>query len=74
MNADEKRIESDVVAFRSGLEKANGQVWDTEQLTKEFEVTGFQAPFVVVVRKEDGVKGAMEFTHMPRFYFSFNKI
>ncbi len=45
--------------------------WDTDQLRAEFEVIGFLAPFVAVVRKADGVKGSMEFTHNPRFYFNF---
>lgn len=48
-----------------------GEVWDTEQLQKDFEVTGFQAPYVVVKRKSDNVVGSLEFTHMPRFYFNF---
>ncbi len=47
------------------------KTWDTKELTKEFNVLGFQAPYVVVVRKSDGVKGSMEFTHSPRVYFSF---
>ncbi len=47
------------------------QRWDTDQLREEFEVIGFMAPFVVVRRKADGVKGSMEFTHNPRFYFNF---
>jgi hypothetical protein len=52
------------------LEKAE-QRWTTDQLREEFEVIGFMAPFVVVRRKSDGVKGSMEFTHSPRFYFNF---
>jgi hypothetical protein len=47
------------------------QRWDTDQLREEFEVIGFMAPFVVVRRKADGVKGSMEFVHNPRFYFNF---
>jgi hypothetical protein len=34
-------------------------------------VIGFAAPFVVVRRKSDGVKGTLEFTHSPRVYFDF---
>lgn len=45
--------------------------WTTEELQREFTVEGFLAPFVVVTRKADGVKGSMEFTHSPRFYFNF---
>jgi hypothetical protein len=45
--------------------------WTTDQLREEFEVIGFMAPFCIVRRKSDGVKGSMEFTHDPRFYFNF---
>lgn len=50
---------------------SGGQIWDTQQLQTEFTVQGFLAPFVGVTRKADGVKGAMMFTHNPRFYFDF---
>jgi len=56
---------------REVLEAEYGQVWDTQQLSVEFEVTGFMAPFVVVKRKSDGVVGSLMFRHSPRFYFSF---
>lgn len=45
--------------------------WSTEELVEEFEVRSFLAPFVFVVRREDGKKGIMEFTHDPRVYFNF---
>ena len=47
------------------------QRWTTDQLREEFEVIGFLAPFVAVVRKSDGIEGSMEFSHDPRFYFNF---
>jgi len=47
------------------------QRWNTEQLRQEFDVLGFLAPFIAVVRKADGVKGSMEFCHNPRVYFNF---
>lgn len=53
------------------LEKEVGKVWETEELMREFDVKGFLAPFVVVVRKEDNQKGSMEFQHSPRYYYSF---
>ena len=56
---------------REALEAQHGQVWDGEQLRQDFEVIGFLAPLVVVRRKTDGVKGSLEFQHMPRFYFNF---
>ncbi len=45
--------------------------WNTSELQKEFEVIGFQAPYVVVIRKSDRVKGSLEFTHNPRLYFGW---
>lgn len=56
---------------RQQLEALHGQVWDTTELACDFEVEGFLAPFVVVRRKSDGVRGSLEFQHCPRFYFSF---
>lgn len=46
-------------------------VCDTEGLTREFDVQGFRAPFVVVVRRSDGVRGTLLFTHNPRYYFNW---
>jgi len=60
-------------ADRAELERKYGQVWNTEELSRDFEVTGFMAPFVVVKRKSDGVKGSLMFRHSPRFYFNFEK-
>jgi hypothetical protein len=60
-----------VSGSREALEAQYGQVWDTQQLARDFEVTGFLAPLVVVRRKADGVKGSLEFQHTPRFYFNF---
>ena len=57
--------------IRESLEAAYGQVWDTEELARDFAVEGFAAPFVVVIRKADGVKGSLEFQHSPRFYYAF---
>ena len=56
---------------RKALEAEYGQVWDTDELRRDFEAVGFLAPFIVVRRKCDGVKGSLEFQHAPRFYFGF---
>ena len=56
---------------RLALEAQYGQVWDTSQLSADFTVKGFMAPFVVVRRKADGQVGSLEFQHSPRFYYSF---
>lgn len=55
---------------KQDLEQAE-QRWSTDELQRDFEVLGFLAPFVVVRRKSDGIKGSMEFTHNPRWYFNF---
>ena len=56
---------------REALVAKHGQVWDTQQLAQDFEVSGFSAPLVVVRRRSDGVKGSLMFQHSPRFYFGF---
>jgi len=48
-------------------------VYDTDEVQKEFKVTGFFAPFVSVERRSDRQRGVMEFQHDPRFYFNFNE-
>ena len=60
-----------VPGSREALEAEHGQVWDTEQLADDFEVIGFMAPYVVVRRRADGVKGSLEFQHNPRLYFAW---
>jgi len=56
---------------RATLESRHGRVWDTAELAREFDVLGFLAPFVVVRRRADGVKGSLAFQHDPRFFFAF---
>jgi hypothetical protein len=58
-------------AVNSGEIGPKGQTWTTQQLREEFEVAGFMAPFVVVRRKSDGVRGTLTFRHAPRVYFDF---
>lgn len=57
---------------REALEAKHGQVWDTRELSADFDVLGFLAPLVVVCRRADGQKGSLEFQHDPRFYFNFD--
>jgi hypothetical protein len=56
---------------RAELEAKHGQVWDTGELQDEFQVLGFAAPFVIVRRRSDGVRGSLLFQNDPRFYYSF---
>lgn len=51
----------------------DGPKWTTAQLQQDFTVVGFAAPYVVVVRKADNVKGTLEFTHSPRVYFNWQE-
>ena len=53
------------------LEATEGPTWTTQTLQADFEVIGFLAPFVVVRRRSDRLKGTLEFTHNPRVYFNF---
>ena len=48
-------------------------VYNTKEVQESFEITGFLAPFVSVIRKSDNKKGMMTFTHLPRFYFGFEE-
>jgi hypothetical protein len=50
---------------------AGEQVWDTQSMQADFEALGFAAPFIVVRRRADGVKGSLMFTHSPRWYFGW---
>lgn len=61
------------MAERAKLESAYGQVWNTSELSTDFEVISFMAPFVVVRRKSDGHKGSLMFQHSPRYYFRFTE-
>lgn len=53
------------------LAAEQGQTWTMDELTSDFEVIGFAAPFVVVRWRSDGQVGTLEFTHSPRVYFGW---
>ena len=50
-----------------------GNVWTTQEATQDFTFIAFAAPFAVVARKSDGVKGTLSFQHRPRLYFDFQE-
>jgi hypothetical protein len=52
-------------------DEIEGQAWTTDQLTEDFTVQGFMAPFVMVKRRSDGVTGTLMFRHNPRIYYGF---
>ena len=56
---------------RDKLERIYGQVWDTDELTEQFEVLGFRAPYVVVRDLDTREEGNLKFQHEPRYYFSW---
>ena len=56
---------------RAWLEERYGQVWNTEEVMKDFEVTSFYMGMAFCKRRSDGKEGALSFIHSPRFYFSF---
>jgi hypothetical protein len=56
---------------RAALTALHGRVYATQELSAEFEVLGFLAPYVHVRRKADGAEGSMKFQHYPRFYWGF---
>ena len=56
---------------REALAALHGQIWDTTELQRDFEPLGFAAPYIIVRRREDGVRGSLMFQHEPRFYFRF---
>jgi hypothetical protein len=56
---------------REELEAKHGQVWDTSELTKDFQVLSFLAPFCTVKRRADNVRGTLKFQHEPRVYYEF---
>jgi len=55
----------------AALEAQYGQVWNTAEMGRDFEVLGFAAPFVIVKRRADHQLGSLLFQHRPRYYFSF---
>lgn len=60
-------------ADRAELARRHGQVWDATQLAADFAVVGYMAPYVVVRRRADGVRGSLEFQHEPRFHFNWQE-
>lgn len=60
-----------VPGSREALEAQHGNVYDTSELQEEFQPLGFLAPFIIVRRRSDGVRGSLMFQNAPRFYYGF---
>jgi hypothetical protein len=59
--------------YRKELEARVGKTWNTQELQEDFKVDSFMAPFVIVWRKSDGVKGTLMFDHSPRYYYGWQE-
>ena len=53
------------------IQEEGGECWSTEEVTQEFDILGFMAPFCVAVRISTGEKGALAFVHRPRIYYAW---
>jgi len=58
---------------REALEAEHGKVWDTKEVSADFTVHSFLAPFVIVTEKATRRIGTLMFQHSPRLYFSFTE-
>ena len=58
---------------RKELEALHGEgnVWNTGELSRDFTVEGFMAPFCVVSERASGRRGSVMFQDSPRFYYNF---
>ena len=54
---------------RKEIEASEGQVWNTSELTDEFNIEGFLAPCCYGTRKSDNARITLLFAHSPRFYY-----
>ncbi|GAF71108.1 unnamed protein product [marine sediment metagenome] len=59
---------------KTELVKQYGEVLNTAELQEKYEVSGFGYGMVFVKDKATGKKGAMDFDHMPRFYYNFQAV
>lgn len=64
---DDDRMRRAILESRYG----HDNVWDKQELERDFEVIQFEAPLVLVKRKADGVEGTLFFDHLPRFYYDW---
>jgi len=69
-SAPRRRVRMDV-QVRAELEKKHGKVWDTDEMQRDFQPLQFAAPFIIVTRRSDNVRGTLLFQHQPRMYYGF---
>lgn len=56
---------------RAEIENSDGQVWNTQELAKDFTIVAFAAPLVVVKTKSNQELGSLLFQHQPRLYWDY---
>jgi hypothetical protein len=71
--SDTSGPELDPAECRRRLEVEHGQVWDSYELARDFEVEAFARPLGVVIRRADGARGTVVFQHSPRFHWGFER-
>jgi len=54
------------------IQDEGGECWTTDEVTAEFEILGFMAPFVTAVRRATKEKGTLAFIHRPRIYYGWH--
>jgi len=67
-----RRVQQAVINV-APVEELVEETWTTEELARDFDVISFMAPYVIVRRKKDGVKGSLMFKHSPRVYFNWKE-
>ena len=74
VNSEVESNDEDRERARLQVKHGVDNVWDTDEVSKVFEITSFFAPFCSATRRSDFAKGSLEFQHNPRFYFNFQKL
>ena len=73
VQAINSRLSEDEVERYAELVAQYGEdnVWDTDGVSKDFQIEGFMAPFVTATHRGTFEKGSLQFCHHPRFYFDW---
>lgn len=59
---------------RKRIVEKYGEVWNSKEFNRDFDVIKFADPFVYVRRKKDNMTGTMIFQPCPRYYYRFQEI
>ena len=57
---------------RSELLETEAEVWDSDEVRGEFEITGFKSPFALARHLGSGQRGTLLFQDDPRYYFGWS--